>query len=1004
MAAQKKRGEAKAVLFLMSFFVVAMLSSGIVTGACFTATVERQGSEDASFTDGGAVFDDRFEERCERLGGHWHDHSGSEDHCHLSRSVTSEADICYTAQSANNRNDRSSQDPNQVCLINSANTDGECVSERETGDFCCIVDGRSVTITREEFDQASDEIKQSCLPPEQEGNFAQGPGILHPNGQCDLEEITERVNLDSKIEQEAACPAGQTVCGAKEKNDDPADKTGLDFIQCCTVNEPVQITNPAAQGIVFPAEGEQEERTVQCPIAKPVLCGTIKNAETNEFAQMQCCTLEGIPIETRNPRQLVIKDAEQQCDNNEFACGFVQAQARANFGNEQFINAPGGILCCKDRTGIERAEDRDDDKVLNENDKCPDTPAGERQRIIQPTDVQQHPELAPFLGCGPSEVDADEKPFICEEMDKGTWLTRKDENFQMIFDQAGACCGGGLRLESFSKEGQGVTQACLWNEPLTSAARGGGDILHPLKPLGDSVPSIGFRAGDSFEPPSVNRETGEPTYRIEDGAVVIPPGGSVRMKEVTRPNGNIFTLAFDYLISHPEDILDVRQTIANGQPVSTRTEYVSSAFQRKKILLIPQETFHIRFINPSEHPVRIRGEEIYAEKARKVLHANGEFFGCAMDENTRQSISRSNPKTEQRLGELIPAAKVVQPSCAADQKKEGFYCSFENVWKKGANRNEEKQIPPDELLRSVEINPETFPSSSEKDCCAVNECWTGVRCVPNNFDAHFASRNGQKALFCSNGEWKLGDRKTNQFDDGSRVCPGDACAYKVTAHGREEMTCMPNGFYGPANNGGSGEDIFCDAGEWTSRPVKLAGILANLPDTRLIDRVGLSYSIYCDTPEEVLVNKDFSPVLPNEVSKFMQQDGAAFACVLETNTHASLNILFKGLLSEIPLSKNNVIVALALTDTEAAIKAPSEDQFVLSALDPTYGAQDVIGGETLFTQCLGATSKSFRDPAVESAGFHACVGVSNEEPDEANLWYNRRLNTILYSPKAFRVG
>ncbi len=1036
----KMNGEKILLLFLFCLLIF-LISAHQATAACFEKEVQRQGW--SAWRCGFACSWDRCDnddaDRCEEIASEgrgdaaafrWESQTGQRAPRTLSRSQSRRCDggdddacyyrrmdqtfseeECYTAADPENANH--ARRDNHVCRITAGDRNGECVPERETGNFCCVLDDRKVTITRDELEQADDTLKEACgLNREQQTN-EKGPGILQADGSCVREEVIERVNLNVRLEpQDNVCPEGQVICGAKEKDDDAADKTGLDFIQCCTVNEPVRIIREGfeAQNVVFPEEGEQEDRIVQCENAKkPVVCGAVKNAE-NEFGQMQCCGIEGINIETRTPRVVIITDTEKQCDVNEFACGFVQAEALVGGGafgggRQEFINAPGGILCCKDRTAAERAEDVDDDKVLNQEDRCNDTPFNERAKVVTPAFAAQHPDVRDKIGCSPSQMDADENSFICEELAKGTWLTRKMENGQLGFADDGACCGGGFRLESFSKQGLGVTQACLWNEPLGSIARGGGDILRLRKPLGDHVPSVNSRADDSFESPSTNSQTGESSYRLENGVVVIPPGGSANLRPVKKPNGNTYTLAFDYLISKPGDLLDVQQKVVGNQLFRTSIEYVTPAFQRKKIVLAPHETIRISFVNLGEHPIRIQGEQIYAGKAQKVLHVNSDFFGCAMDENTRQSIKLTDPKTEERVSELILAGNIVQSSCAADQKKSGFYCSFENVWKKGTDRNEEKQIPSGDLLRSVEINPQTFPSFSPKDCCAASECWDGAACVASNFEARFRSGNGQKGLFCNNGKWEAGIMKTNQFNDDQVLCPEATCAYKIP----QGHTCKEDGFYGPAV-GGTSEDVFCDAGTWTSRPAKLAQILA----TR-IGGVGTAYSLYCDTPEEVLVNKGYAPALPGEVSQFMQNGGATYACVLEFNTHAFRDAVFKGLLSAFPLRNQNVIVALALKENDSIITV-ADDRAVLPALDPEFGQQDRFDGREVKTYCYGAF-KYQDDPSSvfvrKPDNFYGCTGIW-EEPlmnyggkmlppsREASVWYSRRINTILYSPNQFR--
>ena len=1020
----KKEGRLVSGILLFIFLCLWMVLSFVpaVEGACFIKTfpeIVEGSTRDCSI--------DWWTGDCEDKGGRHIDRGfGSNDCCILPTTERVLRNQCYTRAAPFSQDDNKRD--NQVCLITASDLDGACVAADQAGDHWCTIDGRDVSITREEFDKLDDATKQKCPP-----------GTLKPDDKVDRPEIIARVNLANSISADPLqkCGEDQVVCGAKELKDDPADKTGLDFVQCCTLNN-LAVGEATITPFQFPPKEDpkqQEQRTVQCEESTPVMCGAIKDAQTNEFKQLACCVVQenghALPIQ-REPRIVLIKDEEKEklCDTNEFACGFVQAKGSVGGfgfggGNEQFIDAPGGMLCCKDLTAAERLEDIDEDSIQNKDDlKCPNTPRNERLRVIKQRDVDQHSELAEFIGCGQSELDADANPFICEEKKAGTWRGRKANN---RFSNPGACCGGDGQNEFFSMSDGGVVQACIANQAVEQNKAGGNSFFDAHNAPGQisSVSSI-FGSGVSVE---VNSGKESQNFviqnRINGGEeLVLFPGKIARSMEVNNPVGLVIIVDAEVQVKKTGDRLRIRYFDEHRQPHDLSTvEYSTGAFQRFK-LAIPstrEKRLTVDFTNQGEKNNTIRNVQMYAHLPQKILHTQGSFLGCALADFELAQLQKTNPSSEANEGPLVTSAQNHQPSCAA--KFGNAFCSLENIWKFAEGQVVEKSEPSAQLFREIGINAENVPRSVETDCCAATECWDGARCVQGNFDGRFFSANQEKALFCSNGEWKVGDRKTNQFGDGSRVCPGDACAYAVAAGARTEMTCKPDGFFGPANNGDAGEDVFCDAGTWTSRPVKLASVLAHLPDTRIVDRAGLPYSIYCDTPEEVLVNKEFSAALPGDVTHFFENGGAAYACVLQTNTHALLNTLYKGLLSEIPLAKNQVIVALALTEPDAIIKSPAAENSVLSALDTAHNKQQSVNGETLFTQCLGVFKyhEAFKQEIVrQGEEFHGCTGVWDTErartgsgflelkpfgkPTEpANVWYSKRLNALLYSPKAFKV-
>lgn len=379
------------------------------------------------------------------------------------------------------------------------------------------------------------------------------------------------------------------------------------------------------------------------------------------------------------------------------------------------------------------------------------------------------------------------------------------------------------------------------------------------------------------------------------------------------------------------------------------------------------------------------------------------------------------PGTSQRSKILGPLIDETRDPC----KSEGaFYCDLDGLWQSESGQAERvtKSIPTNVQFRTIDTTTDEFKRIlgifdsttrtyvvQESACCPETSCWTGSMCIGGfSGGESFTSVDGQTALFCSRGTWIEGTFKQNQYENGGRICPDNFCAYKTT----QGHDCRPNGFVGPAVDGAEGEDVFCDAGTWTSRPAKIAQILTTLPG------IGSRYSLYCDTPENVLVNTRFSSALPGDTTQFIQGGGVNYACVLEYNTHAWKDAVFKGLLSELPIQNQNVIVALALKNADAITNV---DAGLLQSLDPAFGATDMVDGVTQLTYCM-APKKYFDDPFVIGLGggkeeFIGCTGVWNAEraaqhhydqgmivdSGAANLWFNNRLNTVLYSPKAFKV-
>lgn len=949
-----------------------------------------------------------------------------------------------------------------------------CQDKAEKFSYCCearswagaVVDGFLVTpenVNRARVRMADWENQGNCFP----GTLHElGDGRCNPGNPPFVDTRNRGRTITGLSNAKRVCSPGTVVCAVSSSSTLLHTPYLNQFFACCPVQDGITVDYNARTELPFPniqlGQGPADVKTQinQCD-KDSTLCGFSFNQQELDgninfketiISGLTCCKLTNVKIKKENPFQI---RPSQVCFTNEVMCGAVAVSAKFLGANiAKYFSNP---LCCELKKCEERPEcakpdgdancdgkkdkeeeickqegDDDSDGVKNKDDKCPATvsctlPAGQQcnpaasncarglvcnpnTRVCVPRANNAQPgpcnreeektiiqdESSEFLGCSRSQVAAkSDEDAVCAQL-----------GFQTVAIEGKNMCCGDDGAEFFVGDGK----ACLDQQVVSSPGIGGG--------LGDRA--VVFQQEGRLDITTTIKTINGKTL-AEDAPIPI------RKRNGVPGADNQYTIEFTAYINGRDDPttkLIIRVFDNRGMEIFLGTypsfaEYkITHEYRRLSAPLSlgdASSALKIAFEKKGGGGVRVSDLVVYQNAMKKILFNENKFVMCTSPEKGDEEKALKNS-----LQFTAPAAApLIAETRTACQQESGFVCDTDGVWRTPSLSAPElvvKNIPSDQQRRELRLDDTLWKIATNaiyqkrtNACCSADQCWTGERCIGGyTFGSSFMSPDGKKALFCRRGVWEVGSFKKNQHENDGRVCPEKFCAYK-TAQGHD---CRPDGFFGPAVDGEEGEDVFCDAGAWTSRPAKIARALFLLPE------VGSRFSIYCDTPEDVLVNKDYAPALPAETSEFMKQGGANYACVLEYNTHAWKDAVFKGLLSEVFVRNQNVIVALALKNADAITNV---DTGLLPSLDPAFGATDMVDGVTQLTYCM-APKKYFDDPLIIGFGggreeFIGCTGVWNAERaaqhrydqgmivdrGEANLWYNQRLNTVLYSPKAFRV-
>ncbi len=858
-------------------------------------------------------------------------------------------------------------------------------------------------------------------------------------------------------------------------------------MSCCKLKDGIKVDLDDVEVIKKDEDlGNVGEQKIMSCGPNRVVCGItakqIRPAGTDHYiSEFKCCKLKpGTSVEptsfeitsrTGRPMQNFNYENVRQCYPNEVMCSVGREVRKppvgAAFGNfntvgccpikkcaaEPDCSNPGQDADCDGKPDVadpvciaaaNADKDDDNDGIKNgEGDKCPDTPAGEVDSIVP---LGTEGPLADFIGCGPSQVDADKSNKICNHFG-GWWFSTGDNT--------GVCCGGEGKEENFVVEGKdGKKKVCIGSQPLENKGgqtltTGGANLLTPRRRIGHlDYPLV--TPGNAFQQP-FEEDADAFTIESRGQTMTLKRGKTARTRKMKRLAGDQKLMVRIGIALKGNENVEIRykgtgeQTVGIGAISPTRAlapgEHIYE-FQLSK--LAPREDFRVLIQNKGPEEIKITGINVYMPTFKKVLYLNDQFYGCndvelfETDPVNEVPIWGEDANQNNIKVDLIGEQSLRPESCEArshvgPQGKQ-YFCNVLGEWQQRKDNprpnNILKEVPSGQIQESIGVESFAklfgFPVLSGDGCCEENQCWQGNRCIDSSDKPVFQStqEKGKATVFCKAGEWMAGAKKQNQFDDGHVPCPEGKCAYTVKGDAGTVGTCYADGSIQPAVRGEEKDDIVCNNGEWYSREAMMAKTLIDLPG------IGKQYSLYCGSAEDVLLSKDFTPALP-EGTRFE----ADHVCMIEYGTHAWKDGVFNGLLSEMPLT-GNVIVALGLKRNQI-IKAGVPEEFVLTAFSEEYGnqeevlADDEASPEMLFTYCLGAMEyqearyvylpfRRGQDRAQLKASrpeWAGCSGnwdkakadqaqfndMKTEPNEENNVFYSHRLQTVLYSPKPFTV-
>jgi len=202
-----------------------------------------------------------------------------------------------------------------------------------------------------------------------------------------------------------------------------------------------------------------------------------------------------------------------------------------------------------------------------------------------------------------------------------------------------------------------------------------------------------------------------------------------------------------------------------------------------------------------------------------VGNLNGVFHGCNVQDSQILDIQDSH--TRQPLVQNVE-------HCFQDPAKI-LFCSFNNKWNFsfGKDRSHLSIVP-------VEVNPDPEQPS---ECCAVDSCWNGQECIPNQRNNPAAPAINDRR--CIDGSWEITTVKLTP-DGRTGFCP-DQNKCLINPSASTGNRCVSEGFFT--------QDDYCENGDWSTRTKFVA--------LQLIDTAKASdYVLFCDTPKNTLNNLD----------------------------------------------------------------------------------------------------------------------------------------------------
>lgn len=252
-----------------------------------------------------------------------------------------------------------------------------------------------------------------------------------------------------------------------------------------------------------------------------------------------------------------------------------------------------------------------------------------------------------------------------------------------------------------------------------------------------------------------------------------------------------------------------------------------------------------------------------------VLNHNGTFYGCNLDPTDPRLLITDARMTD----ELIIPSDNNMPYCTS---LETWYCDTDGKWKNVSSRLQPSWNSPgdwnQEFLLSInitngvstilnQVNPQP-----DRGCCPAGFCWNQFkgRCATGLKDdveeGRFTIENG---YVCWNGTWEdVGSsvHLRNDWDGDVGFCDIGRCSVRNITTANVSF-CTPNESYI--------SDFYCNGGNWSTRPSRMANELMQYIST------GDDFVVMCDNYENILpyIPSDFTQTLSGtETNKCISDD------------------------------------------------------------------------------------------------------------------------------------
>ncbi len=396
---------------------------------------------------------------------------------------------------------------------------------------------------------------------------------------------------------------------------------------------------------------------------------------------------------------------------------------------------------------------------------------------------------------------------------------------------------------------------------------------------------------------------------------------------------------------------------------------------------------------------KIRNFRVYPKDVEKVIYVDNQAYGCQAEESLI-ATQRYNTPAIPSSGVAIPATNMKNRcDVVTSSTGQNFVCDNDGFWKETPDgttqlRSIGDEVLPAEICFSPPCPPPPSPPepdyeiiSKKQGCCGGNSCWDGMGCVE---DGRVALDEDKRRL-CVAGEWQTEVLKKDQYNQPSptKACGDRQCFWNdpsnLVAADDADDECVDNEEFK--------EDYQCFFGSWRTRTSMLAQQMLQMTDTG--ERPDI-YTLFCDEPERAALNLEHSGPLAGIVRDAIYGAGDPADCGLGIGKPCINNVCVLKFQHD---GKEKVAVGMSL-NKPIDVRFDEPGKSILHFLPETVSHPSYVEAADHYTLCDGAISK-------ESRGwvYFGCDGPDSViEGSPAEVWYNPKTKSIIYSPQGVVVG